>query len=167
MPARAPWHMGTSHSLRGPVPVVGVCAEGCGSDSPLPSPQTRVLVTHGISFLPQTDFVVVLADGQVSEVGTYPALLQRNGSFANFLHNYAPDEGEEHLEESSRTGTPGPPCPCPLPASPLPQGLCVFVDRAQCCAREGLGNLDPLCDGQSSPGGKGSWMKSVPPLPLP
>ncbi|XP_036307045.1 ATP-binding cassette sub-family C member 3 isoform X1 [Pipistrellus kuhlii] len=65
--------------------------------------KTRVLVTHGISFLPQTDFVVVLADGQVSEVGTYPALLQRNGSFANFLHNYAPDEGEERLEENSRT----------------------------------------------------------------
>lgn len=65
--------------------------------------KTRVLVTHGISFLPQTDFIIVLADGQVSEVGTYPALLQRNGSFANFLHNYAPDNGEEHLEEDSRT----------------------------------------------------------------
>lgn len=67
-----------------------------------------MLVTHGISFLPQTDFVIVLADGQVSEVGTYPALLQRNGSFANFLCNYAPDEGEEHPEEDSRPGTPAP-----------------------------------------------------------
>lgn len=95
-------------TLCGPVPPVGVCAEGRGSDIPLPSPQTRVLVTHGISFLPQTDFVIVLADGQVSEMGTYPALLQRNGSFANFLHNYAPEEGEEHLVEDSRTGIPGP-----------------------------------------------------------
>ncbi|XP_074198909.1 ATP-binding cassette sub-family C member 3 isoform X2 [Camelus bactrianus] len=65
--------------------------------------KTRVLVTHGISFLPQTDFVIVLADGQVSEVGTYSALLQRSGSFANFLRNYAPDEDEEHLEADSRT----------------------------------------------------------------
>nr|XP_019586530.1 PREDICTED: canalicular multispecific organic anion transporter 2 isoform X1 [Rhinolophus sinicus] len=65
--------------------------------------KTRVLVTHGISFLPQTDFIIVLADGQVSEMGTYPALLQRNDSFANFLHNYAPDEGQEHLEEDGRT----------------------------------------------------------------
>ncbi|XP_066120060.1 ATP-binding cassette sub-family C member 3 isoform X1 [Saccopteryx bilineata] len=64
--------------------------------------KTRVLVTHGISFLPQTDFIIVLADGQVSEVGTYSALLQRNGSFANFLHNYAPSKDEEHLEEDSR-----------------------------------------------------------------
>ncbi|XP_065387414.1 ATP-binding cassette sub-family C member 3 isoform X1 [Macaca fascicularis] len=61
--------------------------------------KTRVLVTHGISFLPQTDFIIVLADGQVSEMGPYPALLQRNGSFANFLHNYAPDE-DQHLEDS-------------------------------------------------------------------
>ncbi|XP_032473157.1 canalicular multispecific organic anion transporter 2 isoform X5 [Phocoena sinus] len=65
--------------------------------------KTRVLVTHGISFLPQTDFVIVLADGQVSEIGTYAALLQRNGSFANFLRNYAPDEGKKHQEADSRT----------------------------------------------------------------
>ncbi|XP_068386498.1 ATP-binding cassette sub-family C member 3 isoform X5 [Eschrichtius robustus] len=65
--------------------------------------KTRVLVTHGISFLPQTDFVIVLADGQVSEIGTYAALLQRNGSFANFLRNYAPGEGKEHQEADSRT----------------------------------------------------------------
>ncbi|ELK01672.1 Canalicular multispecific organic anion transporter 2, partial [Pteropus alecto] len=65
--------------------------------------KTRVLVTHGISFLPQTDFVIVLDDGQVSEVGTYSALLQRNGSFADFLRNYAPDEDKEHQEEDGRT----------------------------------------------------------------
>ncbi|KAF5915974.1 hypothetical protein HPG69_003047 [Diceros bicornis minor] len=64
--------------------------------------KTRVLVTHSISFLPQTDFIIVLADGRVSEVGTYTALLQRNDSFANFLRNYAPDEDEEHLEEDGR-----------------------------------------------------------------
>ncbi|PNJ66042.1 ABCC3 isoform 9, partial [Pongo abelii] len=62
--------------------------------------KTRVLVTHGISFLPQTDFIIVLADGQVSEMGPYPALLQRNSSFANFLCNYAPDEDQGHLEDS-------------------------------------------------------------------
>ncbi|XP_047399638.1 ATP-binding cassette sub-family C member 3 [Sciurus carolinensis] len=62
--------------------------------------KTRLLVTHGISFLPQTDFIIVLADGQVSEMGPYSALLQHDGSFANFLHNYAPDEPQEHLEDS-------------------------------------------------------------------
>ncbi|XP_040856624.1 ATP-binding cassette sub-family C member 3 isoform X2 [Ochotona curzoniae] len=59
--------------------------------------KTRVLVTHGISFLPQTDFIIVLADGQVSEVGPYSALLQRDGSFASFLRNYAPDDEQEEL----------------------------------------------------------------------
>lgn len=63
--------------------------------------KTRVLVTHGISFLPQTDFIIVLADGQVSEVGPYSALLQQNGSFASFLRNYAPDDDQE--EQGSRT----------------------------------------------------------------
>lgn len=60
--------------------------------------KTRVLVTHGISFLPQTDFIIVLADGQVSEMGHYSALLQHNGCFANFLRNYAPDEDQKEHE---------------------------------------------------------------------
>ena len=30
--------------------------------------QTRILVTHGISFLPQADQIVVLQDGRISEV---------------------------------------------------------------------------------------------------
>ncbi|XP_050012615.1 ATP-binding cassette sub-family C member 3 [Alexandromys fortis] len=60
--------------------------------------KTRVLVTHGISFLPQTDFIIVLADGQVSEMGHYLELLQHNGSFANFLRNYAPDEDQKDSE---------------------------------------------------------------------
>uniref|UniRef100_A0A452UGL2 Multidrug resistance-associated protein 1 n=1 Tax=Ursus maritimus TaxID=29073 RepID=A0A452UGL2_URSMA len=66
--------------------------------------KTRVLVTHGISFLPQMDFIIVLADGQVSEVGSYPGLLQRNGSFANFLCNYAPEEDKETLEDTENEG---------------------------------------------------------------
>ncbi|GAB5580898.1 ATP-binding cassette sub-family C member 3 [Prionailurus iriomotensis] len=65
--------------------------------------RTRVLVTHSINFLPQMDFIIVLADGQVSEVGPYPALLQHSGSFANFLCNYAPDKPEKNLKEGSRT----------------------------------------------------------------
>ncbi|XP_004685060.1 PREDICTED: canalicular multispecific organic anion transporter 2 [Condylura cristata] len=61
--------------------------------------KTRVLVTHSISFLPQADFIAVLADGQVSEVGSYAALLQRRGSFASFLHTFAPNR--DHLDDSN------------------------------------------------------------------
>lgn len=87
------------------------------AQSLLPSPQTRVLVTHGISFLPQTDFIIVLADGQVSEMGHYSALLQHNGSFANFLRNYAPDEDTEDREGGQKLvpTIPGLPNPYPLP----------------------------------------------------
>ncbi|XP_042637031.1 ATP-binding cassette sub-family C member 3 [Orycteropus afer afer] len=62
--------------------------------------KTRVLVTHRISFLPQMDFIIVLTEGQVSEAGSYPDLLQRNGSFADFIRNYAPDEDKWHVEDS-------------------------------------------------------------------
>ncbi|KAM4844750.1 ATP-binding cassette sub-family C member 3 [Thomomys bottae] len=68
--------------------------------------KTRVLVTHGISFLPQTDVIIVLADGQVSEMGHYSALLQHDGCFANFLRNYTPDEDQKSLE-GSRTALEG------------------------------------------------------------
>uniref|UniRef100_A0A8C2VPQ5 ATP binding cassette subfamily C member 3 n=1 Tax=Chinchilla lanigera TaxID=34839 RepID=A0A8C2VPQ5_CHILA len=63
--------------------------------------KTRVLVTHGISFLPQTDFIIVLADGQVSEMGPYSALMQHDGCFANFLRNYTFSEGQEETLENN------------------------------------------------------------------
>lgn len=78
--------------------MLGGMPKGAAAQGLLPSPQTRVLVTHGISFLPQTDFIIVLADGQVSEMGHYSALLQHDGSFANFLRNYALDEDRKDHE---------------------------------------------------------------------
>ncbi|XP_048466697.1 ATP-binding cassette sub-family C member 3 isoform X2 [Rhincodon typus] len=58
--------------------------------------KTRVLVTHGISFLPQVDQIVVLVNGRVSEMGSYQELQEQNGAFAEFLRNYAQrDEIEE------------------------------------------------------------------------
>lgn len=50
--------------------------------------QTRILVTHGISFLPQVDKIIVLANGTVSETGSFTELLKHNGAFAEFLRNY-------------------------------------------------------------------------------
>uniref|UniRef100_A0A3Q3RDE5 ATP-binding cassette, sub-family C (CFTR/MRP), member 3 n=1 Tax=Monopterus albus TaxID=43700 RepID=A0A3Q3RDE5_MONAL len=51
--------------------------------------KTRILVTHGISFLPQVDNIMVMVDGQVSEMGSYQELLKQNGAFAEFLRNYS------------------------------------------------------------------------------
>ncbi|ETE62698.1 Canalicular multispecific organic anion transporter 2, partial [Ophiophagus hannah] len=60
--------------------------------------KTRILVTHGIHFLPQVDYIVVVVDGRISEMGSYQELLQQNRSFAEFLRNYAPDEDIEEDE---------------------------------------------------------------------
>lgn len=60
--------------------------------------RTRVLVTHGITYLPQTDKIVVLKDGEVSEIGSYQELLDKKGDFSDFLMqhmNDAEDETEE------------------------------------------------------------------------
>lgn len=60
--------------------------------------KTRVLVTHGISFLPQVDHIVVIVDGRVSETGSYQELMKQNGAFAEFLRNYAFDDDVEEEE---------------------------------------------------------------------
>ncbi|XP_039283752.1 multidrug resistance-associated protein 1 isoform X2 [Nilaparvata lugens] len=65
--------------------------------------KTRVLVTHGISFLPEVDFILVVNNGQVSEQGTYKELLAKKGAFADFIVNHLQDvddpEEEEQLDE--------------------------------------------------------------------
>ncbi|XP_034083351.1 canalicular multispecific organic anion transporter 2 isoform X2 [Gymnodraco acuticeps] len=64
--------------------------------------KTRILVTHGISFLPQVDNIIVIVEGRVSEMGSYQELLKQNGAFAEFLRNYSMEdfvEEEEPAEE--------------------------------------------------------------------
>jgi len=39
--------------------------------------KTRVLVTHGIAYLPQVDNIIVMKDGEISEMGTYRQLLDK------------------------------------------------------------------------------------------
>ena len=54
--------------------------------------QTRILVTHNISYLSQMDFIIVMKDGTVSESGTYEDLTENRGEFANFLATYGKEE---------------------------------------------------------------------------
>lgn len=61
--------------------------------------KTIILVTHGVTYLPQTDLIIVIKDGFVSENGTYQELLNRKGDFAEFLLQHissdsVDDEGE-------------------------------------------------------------------------
>ena len=45
-------------------------------------------MTHGVAFLPQCDVIVVMVDGQITEVGSYNELIDNDGAFAQFLHTY-------------------------------------------------------------------------------
>jgi ATP-binding cassette subfamily C (CFTR/MRP) protein 1 len=68
--------------------------------------QTRVLVTHGITFLPDVDMIVVLKDGEVTEMGTYKQLLEKKGAFAEFLVQHLQevdvDDGEAEAGKGGR-----------------------------------------------------------------
>ncbi|XP_055852910.1 multidrug resistance-associated protein 1 isoform X2 [Episyrphus balteatus] len=63
--------------------------------------KTRVLVTHGITYLPKVDNIYVLKDGEVSEDGTYSELLNKKGAFSDFLIQHLTESNaeEEELEE--------------------------------------------------------------------
>ncbi|MCJ8739010.1 hypothetical protein PDJAM_G00042380 [Pangasius djambal] len=63
--------------------------------------KTRVLVTHGLSFLPQADLILVMEDGQIMEAGSYTELLERRNSFADFLKIFS---NTEHRENSTNRG---------------------------------------------------------------
>ncbi|KAK7503669.1 hypothetical protein BaRGS_00005208, partial [Batillaria attramentaria] len=67
--------------------------------------KTRVLVTHGVQWLPLVDQVIVMKHGRVSEVGTYDELLSHNGPFAKFLkHHFAHHQENEEDPEEDRNG---------------------------------------------------------------
>uniref|UniRef100_A0A6Q2WTJ5 ATP-binding cassette, sub-family C (CFTR/MRP), member 2 n=1 Tax=Esox lucius TaxID=8010 RepID=A0A6Q2WTJ5_ESOLU len=61
--------------------------------------KTRILVTHGVSFLPYVDEIVVLKNGCVSEVGSYQNLKDSKGAFSEFLNTYAKEDGKKNTGE--------------------------------------------------------------------
>nr|XP_023472034.1 multidrug resistance-associated protein 6 [Equus caballus] len=59
---------------------------------------TRILVTHALHVLPEADWIVVLEDGAIAEMGSYQELLRRKGALVCLLdrarHPGAGGEGE-------------------------------------------------------------------------
>ncbi|XP_071976750.1 multidrug resistance-associated protein 1-like isoform X2 [Engystomops pustulosus] len=64
--------------------------------------KTRILVTHGVSYLPQMDSIIVMVDGKITEIGSYQDLLKQDGAFAEFLRTYA------NAEQNNGTDAPSP-----------------------------------------------------------
>ena len=63
------------------------------------SNKTRLLVTHGVTYLPKVDQIIVMKEGKVSEQGSYENLVSQKGEFANFLLEYMTEMGEELAED--------------------------------------------------------------------
>ncbi|XP_058820116.1 multidrug resistance-associated protein 1-like [Topomyia yanbarensis] len=60
--------------------------------------RTRLLVTHGISFLPFVEEIFVMKDGEISESGSYQQLLDQKGAFSEFLSQHIQELDEEDEE---------------------------------------------------------------------
>ncbi|XP_057264325.1 multidrug resistance-associated protein 1 isoform X3 [Pezoporus wallicus] len=72
--------------------------------------KTRVLVTHAINYLPQMDTILVMSDGEISEMGSYQELLKQDGAFAEFLRTYAnTEQSMENSDTNSPSGKEGKP----------------------------------------------------------
>lgn len=62
-------------------------------------------MTHGTSFLPQADLILVLVEGEITENGSYQELLNRNGAFAEFIHTFASSERKECSTQRGTSNT--------------------------------------------------------------
>ena len=70
--------------------------------------QTRVFVTHGLSYLPQCDVIVTMENGKICEMGAYAELIDNNGAFAEFVRTYA------SMEDSDEEGDAGKASSCAI-----------------------------------------------------
>lgn len=66
---------------------------------------TRLLVTHGISYLPHCDTIFVMNGGEITESGKYDVLLSRKGAFAEFIvqHLHTIEGDDEMINELKET----------------------------------------------------------------
>ena len=63
--------------------------------------KTRLFVTNSLSFLPQCDQIIMIDNGQIMQIGTYEALKNREGPFADFIKNYLLSK-ETNLDSQSK-----------------------------------------------------------------
>lgn len=56
-------------------------------------------MTHGITYLPKVDKIIVMKNGQITEQGTYAELVENKGEFNEFLLQYLSEKGEEEFDD--------------------------------------------------------------------
>ena len=62
--------------------------------------QTRILVTHGATYLPHVDYIYVMAEGHISEHGTFRELVDKGGDFAEFLRKFVLEQDPTSADEA-------------------------------------------------------------------
>ena len=62
--------------------------------------QTRVLITHGIHWLPMVDNIIVMVNGRITEMGSYENLINHDGPFAQYLKKYLIEEAEDNVDDT-------------------------------------------------------------------
>ncbi|CAM1304666.1 Uncharacterised protein g3835 [Pycnogonum litorale] len=63
--------------------------------------KTRVLVTHGLSYLRDCDYVYVMKNGTISQQGTFDELMSQRGTFADIIIQYLQQNKNEDLSSLS------------------------------------------------------------------
>ncbi|ELT99905.1 hypothetical protein CAPTEDRAFT_158862 [Capitella teleta] len=66
--------------------------------------KTRILVTNSITYLSQMDQIVVMRNGEVSEIGTYQELVDRRGAFAEFIAPFLVSHGNDGSSDEDDEG---------------------------------------------------------------
>uniref|UniRef100_A0A8C3SMI9 ABC-type glutathione-S-conjugate transporter n=1 Tax=Chelydra serpentina TaxID=8475 RepID=A0A8C3SMI9_CHESE len=61
--------------------------------------KTRILVTHNLTLLPQTDVIIVLEGGRIAHMGTYQELLSERANFAELLQVFSAENKSEETPQ--------------------------------------------------------------------
>ncbi|KAK3802036.1 hypothetical protein RRG08_064629 [Elysia crispata] len=69
--------------------------------------KTRLMVTHGVHWLPLVDIIIVMDHGKITETGTYEELMNRGGHFSHFVRNFLLENQDEDVQEPDVLELPG------------------------------------------------------------
>ncbi|KLO19493.1 multidrug resistance-associated ABC transporter [Schizopora paradoxa] len=82
--------------------------EECFSNGGPVAGKTRVLVTHALHVLPQTDYIYVMENGVIAEQGTYQTLMKDGRAFSQLIEEYGAEEEEDNEAEEAPALESGP-----------------------------------------------------------
>ncbi|KAI8599078.1 P-loop containing nucleoside triphosphate hydrolase protein [Dissophora ornata] len=61
--------------------------------------RTRIIATHQLHVLPDTDYVICMKDGKIAEEGPFKELMAKNGDFCALMAQYGGIQAEDEIEE--------------------------------------------------------------------